>query len=85
VTQPLDLSKLSIVQKDALILELMAQVSSMSRLVADLREEVARLKGLNRRPPIKPSGMADADPAKPDNERVRPGRGKVIPQVTVED
>jgi len=86
VTQPIDLSKLSIAEKDALILELMAEVTSLRRLVADLREEVARLKGLNRRPPIKPSGMEDGDPAKPVNQRVRrQWRGKVVPKVAVED
>src|SRR5215469_16988443 len=63
----------------------MAEVASLRRLVTDLREEVARLKGLNRRPPIKPSGMEIGDPAKPVNKRVRRWRGRVVPKVAVED
>ena len=54
-------------------------------MVTDLREEVARLKGLNRRPTIKPSGMEAGDPAKPVDRRVKRWRGKVVPKVAVED
>lgn len=85
MTQPVELSKLSIAEKDALILDLMAQVATLHRLVADLREEVARLKGLNKRPPIKPSGMEEGTPPKPVNKRERRWRGKVVPKVAVED
>jgi hypothetical protein len=56
VTNTLDLSKLSGAEKDALILELAAKVSQLERLVSDLREENARLKGLKGRPQIRPSG-----------------------------
>ena len=85
MTQAPDLRNLSIAEKDALILELMAQVTSLTRLVADLREEVARLKGLNGRPPIKPSGMEDGNSPKPVNKRKRRRRGKVVAKVAVED
>ena len=85
MTQTPDPRNLSIAEKDALIVELMAQVASLTRLVADLREEVARLKGLNGRPPIKPSGMEDGSSPKPGNKRERRRRGKVVAKVAVED
>ena len=82
----LGLSKLSAAEKDALILELAAKVSQLERLVGDLREENARLKGLKGRPQIKPSGMESATTPKPTGKRdQRRRRGKVTPKVAVDD
>jgi hypothetical protein len=86
VTNPLDLSKLSGAEKDALILELAVKVSQLERLVSDLREENTRLKGLKGRPQIKPSGMETATTPKPTDKRAkRRRRGKLTPKIAVEE
>ena len=58
----------------------------MRQLVGELREEIARLKGLKGRPKIGPSGMDKAtEPAKRDKLLKRRFRGKVTPRVSIED
>ena len=66
------------------MLKLLAENTEQKRLIAELREEVARLKGLTGRPSIKPSGMEQGTPA-PDQRAGRRGRGKATPRVSVED
>ena len=86
MTHTLDLNNLSGADKEALILELSAKVSELDRLVSELREEIARLKGLKGRPQIKPSGMEPATNPKPTGKRDRGRRrGKVVPKVAVEE
>jgi hypothetical protein len=86
VSNTLDPSKLSAAEKDALILELAAKISQLERLVGDLREENARLKGLKGRPQIKPSGMESATTPKPTGKRGKQRRrGKVTPRVAVDE
>ncbi len=53
-----------------LVFQLLEEVTALRETVAALRDEIARLKGLNGRPPIKPSGMEGSSEAK------RAGRGK---------
>ena len=68
------------------VLKLLAEISEQKRLIAELREEVARLKGLSGRPSIKPSGMDQGTTPKPRDQRTgRRGRGKTTPRVSVED
>jgi hypothetical protein len=68
------------------VLKLLAENSEQNRLIAELREEVARLNGLSGRPPIKPSGMDQGTTPKPRDQRTgRRGRGKTTPRVSVED
>jgi len=73
----------------ALVLELLEKVAEQNRLIVELREEIARLKGLKGRPDIKPnrpSGMEQAKSGKPKGTGGRPGRGKKrTPRVAVED
>ncbi len=80
-----DLSDLPRTELEARVLELLGKVSELTGLVAALRDENARLKGLKGRPSIKPSGMEQAtEPARSGKRGKRRGRGKVTPRVTVE-
>ncbi len=65
-----DVEGLGLADLKRLVFQLVEEVTALSETVAALRDEIARLKGLNGRPPIKPSGMAGSSGAK------RAGRGK---------
>ena len=92
VPPPSALSALSRPELEALLVELLGEVATLKQTVAtlkqtvaELREEIARLKGLRGRPNIKPSGMDKGTaPAKPSKNQKRPGRGKVMPRVSIE-
>jgi hypothetical protein len=83
------LSELSRPELEALLIELFGEVAALKQTVGELREEIARLKGLKGRPNIKPStpsGMDNAtEPPKPAKKEKRRFRGKVTPRVKVED
>jgi hypothetical protein len=86
VTPPADLDALSPAQLRELVAILFAKLGELERANAELREEIARLKGLKGRPDIKPSGMDKAtEPANPVKRGERRGRGKVRPRVSIED
>ena len=82
-----DPDTLSPAELKALVVELLAKVAgSFERTVAAQREEIARLKGLKGRPPIKPSGMEQAsEPKPPCASEARRRRGKVVPREPVEE
>ena len=83
---PSGLSALSRPELEALLVELFGELAALKQIVAEQREEIARLKGLKGRPNIKPSGMEKATaPAQPAKEERRRGRGKVTPRVGVEE
>ncbi|MGH8326570.1 MAG: IS66 family transposase, partial [Steroidobacteraceae bacterium] len=71
------------------VADLQGTVADLRRTVGGLREEIARLKGLKGRPqikPSKPSGMDQATGGSPREKRSGgSGRGKVTPQVSVEE
>ena len=86
MTPPADLDALSPPQLRDLVASLFAKLAELERANAELREEIARLKGLKGRPDIKPSGMDKAtEPANPIKRGKRRGRGKVRPRVSIED
>jgi hypothetical protein len=61
-------------------------VAGLKRTNAELRAEIARLKGLKTRPTLKPSGMDKAtEPPRPVPREKRQRRGKVRPRVCVKD
>jgi len=85
VPPPSSLSGLSHAALEALLVEMFGEVASLKQVVAELREEIARLKGLKGRPDIKPGGMDKAtEPANPVKREKR-RRGKIRPRVAVED
>jgi hypothetical protein len=83
---PADPDALSPAELKALVIELLGKVADLERTVVAQRAEIARLKDLKGRPPIKPSGMEQASELKPRRgSRGRRGRGKVVPRVVVEE
>jgi hypothetical protein len=81
---PADPDALSPAELKTLVSALLGEVADLERTVAAQREEIARLKGLKGRPPLKPSGMEQASKPKPPRDRPgRRGRGKVVPRVAV--
>jgi hypothetical protein len=81
-----DVDGLSPAELKQLVLTLLHENAEQKRVVAELRGEVARLKGLKGRPQIKPSGMENGTTPKPAGKRARRrGRGKATPRVTVEE
>jgi hypothetical protein len=86
VSPPVDPDGLSSSQLRELVSRLLAKLTELERAVAEQREEIARLKGLESRPDIKPRSMDQAtDPTKPGKQWKRPGRSKIRPRVSVED
>jgi len=86
VLPPATLSGLGRPELEALLVELFGKVAALEQIVGELREEIARLKGLKGRPTIKPGGMDKAtEPPGPGKKGKRRFRGKVTPRVSIED
>ncbi len=64
VTPP-DIDELSLAELKQLVLALLDENAAQKRMIAELREEIAQLKGLKGRPRIKPSGMEKGTTPKP--------------------
>jgi Transposase IS66 family len=85
VVTPIDLPGLSRPELETLVEKLLGEVADLKRLVGEQREEITRLKGLNRRPDIKPSGMeAGSTPKRPWRSKHQ-RRGKSVPRVEIEE
>jgi hypothetical protein len=85
VAIPIDLAGLPRPELEALIEKLLGEVADLKRQASEQREEIARLKGLSRRPEIKPSGMEARTGRKWPRRNKRRRRGKSSPRVTIEE
>lgn len=83
---PPDLDERSATALRALVIQLLGEVGALKQINAELRAEIARLKGLKGPPTLKPSGMDKAtDPVGPVPTEPPQRRGKVKPRVSIEE
>ena len=68
-----------------LVFQLVEQVTALSETVAGLGDEIARLKGLNGRPPIKPSGIEGSSAATRAGRRKTKRRGKGSKRLVIDE
>ena len=80
------LSGLPRAELEALTERLLAENAALTRAVAELRAEVAALKGLKGRPEVRPSGMEKAtEPEPAGTGRGRGARGSKSARLTVHE
>ena len=87
MSPPEDLDRLSDAELKGLVVKQWEQMVELQRMVATLRDEIARLKGGPGRPNIKPSGMERGTEPKPSGssgERKRP-RGSTRSKLTIDE
>lgn len=70
---PVDIDKLGLDELKALLVQALTRISALERENQQLRDEVARLKGLKGKPEIKSSGMEKN--AKPRSDKKGGGKG----------
>ena len=83
-----NLDALSPADLKALVLELLTEMAALQEVVAQQRAEIARLKGLQGPPTIKPSGMEKASEAEPpprSGKKKRRRRGRQRVRIAIEE
>ncbi len=86
MSPPDDLDHLSQAELKGLVVKQWEQIVELQRMVAALRDEIARLKGGPGRPNLKPSGMERGTEPKPpgSGERKRP-RGSTRSKLAIDE
>src|SRR3954447_5459344 len=85
-SRKITLSGLPRAELEALTERLLAENAALTRAVAELRAEVAALKGLKGRPEVRPSGMEKAtEPGPAGTGRGRGARGSKSARLTVHE
>src|ERR1700680_3573279 len=82
---PADLDRLSKAELKRLVVKQCEQLAELHRVVAALRDEIARLKGGPPRPNIKPSGMEQATDPKPPPGGERRTRGDTRSKLSIDE
>ena len=82
---PIDLDFLSNAELKSLVVKQWEDLAELHRVVAALRDEIARLKGGPPRPNIKPSGMEQATDPKPPPGSARPTRGDTRSKLSIDE
>jgi hypothetical protein len=82
---PIDLARLSKAELKRLVVKQWEDLAELNRVVAALRDEIARLKGGPPRPNIKPSGMEQATDPKPPPGSERPRRGDTRSKLSIDE
>src|SRR3954452_2554314 len=85
-SRKITLSGLPRAELEALTERLLAENAALTRAVAELRAEVAALKGLKGRPEVRPSGMEKAtEPGPAGTGRGRGARARKVGRLTVHE
>src|SRR3974390_151688 len=87
MSPPEDLDRLSHAELKGLVIRQWEQIVELQRMVAALRDEIARLKGGPGRPNLKPSGMERGTEPKPpgsSGDRKRP-RGSTRSKLSIDE
>jgi hypothetical protein len=82
---PIDLDLLSNAELKRLVVKQWEDLAELHRVVAALRDEIARLKGGPPRPNIKPSGMEQATDPKPPSGSERRTRGDTRSKLSIDE
>src|SRR5437588_7445863 len=83
---PADLDRLAHTELKSLVVKQWEELAELRRLVATLRDEIARLKGGPGRPNIKPSGMDKATEPRPGKRGGRRrGRGSTKAKLAIHE